>query len=348
MAIGAKRTITFRDQTSGKIGDFTSDEGYDCALTQALLSYLCGAIVRYKDEGVEISPLILVTDGISSFLSAFPGSVTYQIGELPLKADSGKRILKDCAPLFGPNWTIYIERVDANTLRYGVFSYYKLPTAIPLEEGIELNPSKFAILIRKISESTIELRGAKSNRLTIIFSTLRENPEIETDPVAEFAAACSKNLAKSESADRFETYLRRLLSSSLSISHGTILVCRKNAQTAKISQLKDSVSILPVIDFYKSYSESKIDDAGSVLALQRNEELLSGFMRCDGIIVFNSIGQLVAYRAFYKGNAQIPDELVGGARRRAFEGVKELVGQKLSGALFRSQDGLTLFYGTEN
>lgn len=347
MAAAAKRTITFRDQTSGKISDFTSDEGYECALTQALISYLCGAIVNYKDEGVEISPLIVITDNIATFLSAFPGSVTYQIGELPLKADSGKRILKDCAPLFGPNWTIYIERADDKTLRYGVFSYYKLPTAIPIEEGIELNPSSFAILLRKISESTIELRGSKSNRLTLIFSTLRERPEVEANPIGDFAKTCTSDLANSETAERFKVYLTRLLSSTLSSSHGTIIVSRKYTQKSSIKQLKDSVSIFPVIDFYRSYAESRIDDAGSVLALQRNEELLTGFMRCDGVIVFNSIGQVTAYRAFYRGTANIPDELVGGARRRAFEGIKELVGQKLRGALFRSQDGLTLFKGVE-
>ncbi len=38
-------------------------------------------------------------------------------------------------------------------------------------------------------------------------------------------------------------------------------------------------------------------------------------------------------------------QIVGGARRRAFEGLKGLVGNQLSSILFRSQDGQTIHFG---
>jgi len=105
-----------------------------------------------------------------------------------------------------------------------------------------------------------------------------------------------------------------------------------------------------VIDFLSVFSQFKTDNsADSILSLQRCEELLKGFLRCDGIIIVDTIGRILAYRVFFKpqneaGN-QAEEEVVGGARRRAFEGLKSLVNNHLKAILFRSQDGQTEYYG---
>lgn len=115
--------------------------------------------------------------------------------------------------------------------------------------------------------------------------------------------------------------------------------------------MKDAVPLSPLLDFQAAFSEFQTaNTAGSILSLQRCEELLQGFLRCDGMIVFDTCGRVIAYRVFFRPMGKVAsdaDGVVGGARRRAFEGVKDLVGKKLTSVLFRSQDGLTLHHGVE-
>jgi hypothetical protein len=79
--------------------------------------------------------------------------------------------------------------------------------------------------------------------------------------------------------------------------------------------------------------------------------LLHGLLQSDGIVAFNETGQITAYRVFYKPPKGSEDAskakatVSGGARRRAFEGVSALVGPSLKSALFRSQDGHTMYAG---
>jgi hypothetical protein len=249
--------------------------------------------------------------------------------------------------LSSENWFIFIERKDASQIRYGVFTYFRLPTAIPLHEGITIDPNRFCLLLRKVSASTIEIIGAKGNRLTLIFSTIRGSSP-STEHITNFAASCCKGLTVSGPLDDFQTYLTRLIESALATSHGTILICAQDGALSSVPALKDAVPVDPLLDFNSAFAEFKTaGTAGSILPLQRSEELFKGFLRCDGMIVFDTMGRITSYRVFYQPQNEEPaiQSVVGGARRRAYEGVKTLVGRPLMSVLFRSQDGLTLFHG---
>ncbi len=165
--------VSFRDQTTGRLHDLLEDEGLACVHSQNLLSFFAGELLNYKEEGVEFLPSIVLCASISNFLRSFPGAVHHEIGAAPLDQTSGAQILKDCAPLSGPNWYIYIERPSPEgPITYGVFTYFRLPTAIPLHEAITLDEDQVCILIRKASTNTIDVRGARGNLLTLIFSTV--------------------------------------------------------------------------------------------------------------------------------------------------------------------------------
>jgi hypothetical protein len=341
------KSITFRDQTTGRISDLLADEGLVCAQSQNILSYLAGALLNYKEEGVELTPSVVLCSSIQSFLKAFPGGIAYNVGLLPLEPASGPKILKECAPLTNRNWSVFIERTNDHDLTYGVFTYFRLPTAIPLQEGITIDPSQFSVLVRKITTSTIEMRGAKGSVLTLIFSTVRDSSTVAA-PIEKFCGACCADFQDAKLAKEFKVYFSRVVEEALTSSHGTMLVCGRNLDLTTIPELQDAVPVTPKLDFATAmaqYHESS--SAGSMLALQRSEELLQGFLRCDGIIVFDTCGCIVAYRVFYRpgvGAPQIPT-VDGGSRRRAYEGIKSLVGPHLMAVLFHSQDGLTLHHG---
>jgi hypothetical protein len=341
-------SVTFRDQITGRINDLLIDEHKACAESQNLLGYLAGSLVSYKDEGVEFAPSVLLCDDIAEVLKAFPGSVFHQIGKAALDSASGPKILKECAPLSGSNWFIYVER-DRKKLNYGVFTYLRLPTAIPLHEGIFINPNQFCVLVRKISTNTIEMRGAKGSELTLIFSTVRASAN-SSAPIQEFATACCLNVEQSLKK-HFSSYFLRLVEASLTSSHGTILICGDAIAFDQIPEMQDAVVVEPMLDFQAAFSSFQtLGTADSILNLQRCEELLQGFLRCDGIVAFDTKGRVTTYRIFFRPNeATNKVVVVGGARRRAFEAVKKLVGKNkpLKSVLFRSQDGLTLHHGVK-
>ena len=339
------RFVTFRDQTTGGINDLLLDEGQPCAQSQNLLGYLAGALLSYTEEGIDFAPSIVLCNSINGLLTAFPGAVSHTIGKVPLDYSSGPQILKDCASLCGCNWHIFIERASQGQVHYGVFSYFRLPTAISLAEGVSINANEFCILIRKVSLNTIELRGAKGGILTLIFSTTRESANTSA-PINSFAYSCCKKIYM----DNFRAYFGRLLEAVLASCHGTILTCGENLDLATMPEMQDAVAVSPALDFQTAFAEYQTaNSAGSILTLQRCEELLQGFLRCDGIVMFDTSANVTAYRVFFRPNAavmKIPT-IVGGARRRAYEGIKELVGSQLVSVLFRSQDGLMLYHGDE-
>ena len=138
-----------------------------------------------------------------------------------------------------------------------------------------------------------------------------------------------------------------MIEEALTLSHGTILICGHDLDLAAVREMQDAVLVSPLLDFQSAFLEFQTaNTAGSILALQRCEELLHGFLRCDGMIAFDTSGRITAYRVFFRPVAASSEtQVTGGARRRAFEGVKSLVGNQLLSALFRSQDGLTLEHG---
>jgi hypothetical protein len=303
-------------------------------------------LLDYRDEGTEFLPSIVLCDSIHQMLQSFPGAVTHYIGEADPGPVSGRKILKDCAPLSNQNWFVFIERSQGK-VKYGVFTYFRLPTAISLHEGIAIG-KVFAILIRKISRTTVEIRGAKGSVLSLNFSTIRE-PNADRGSIADFAQDCCSTIPEGPPLKEFKLYFTRLLEVEVAASHGTMLSCGKDLKLAEVSGMSDAVAVEPALDFYRVFSDyHSVSSAESILALQRSEDLLRGFLGCDGIIVFDTAARITAYRVFYQAPAEAGGDakkVVGGSRRRAFESIRSLVGKELVAVLFRSQDGLTIYDG---
>lgn len=167
-----------------------------------------------------------------------------------------------------------------------------------------------------------------------------------------------KNCSSECSIDGFTDYFCTFFQRALSEAHGTIAVCLPEGNIESIDGMSDAITFDPAIDLAETFGAYKTaDSAQSILELQRVEGLLSSLFHSDGIVVFDTKGRACAFRVFYKPpQSSTPAQAcysaqssapVGGARRRAFEGVKAHVGntQQLKAALFRSQDGLTEFVG---
>jgi hypothetical protein len=141
--------------------------------------------------------------------------------------------------------------------------------------------------------------------------------------------------------DIFCSFVDRLLVAALQKCHGTLIAVLPHDARALPEALQDSVVFETPIDLHQRL-RLHLDEGKtlpSVDRLQAAAELVTGFVRCDGITVFNQHGKVVGYRAFIKGGGEVTGQS-GGARTRAFESLRQLVQRgELIGAFFRSQDG---------
>ncbi|MBX3696272.1 MAG: hypothetical protein KF811_00500 [Dokdonella sp.] len=321
-----------------------NDEGLSCSETQGLLSYLVGALVTYREEGTELNPTILICDSIHEVLEGIPGSSSYEIGNTELNRNSGSRILKECGILAIEPWFIYIERT-ASSLKFGVAAYPVGPQSITLLEALPLRSNGVTIAVRRSAQSTVEVLGSKGSDLALVFSTSRETQsETAKQAVDRFSSKCCTSLRNPANSEPFQKYFSNLLLRAIENSHGSIMACIRSGAIESISEIRELVALSPALDFFKAFVEHRVSlGAETLLKLQSLERLLWGLVQADGIVIFSDSGCVTAYRAFFRPAADSPIEtVVGGARRRAFEGIIRRIGEDFPAALFRSQDGLTI------
>jgi hypothetical protein len=147
----------------------------------------------------------------------------------------------------------------------------------------------------------------------------------------------SSSTARSKS---FSGYMGRLLTTAIRGSHGTLIAVISGDAETLPAALQDAIALSPPLDLHERHMLhfEEGTTAASVSRLQVASELVSGFIRSDGITVFNSRGKVLGYRAFIHADTPAQPS-VGGARSRAFEAMTSLVGTQLKAAFFRSEDG---------
>jgi hypothetical protein len=83
--------------------------------------------------------------------------------------------------------------------------------------------------------------------------------------------------------------------------------------------------------------------------LQAALTAVSGMLTSDGITIVDSSGRVLAYNVFIALGSNRNARLVGGARKRTFEKLKEMVKkQEILAAFFQSQDGECECIGGKN
>lgn len=267
-------------------------------------------------------------------------------------------------------WHIYIQD-NGETAEYGVFSLRENPVSLPLADVLELEQGRLkeddarSILIERIHAKEVILRSSSGSTLTVAFSTTQDAPfdPARIEALATIATEDSKT-------DDYPEYYARMMHRILANCHGTIIVCLADgADLEKIglrdgTMLKDPIEILPA---FQQFTTS--GSAEAVMELVRLEALLDGFINSDGLVAVDTRGAILGYRLFYRPTSEDESEkptsakkakakpvakpkegsapIIGGARRRAYEGVKSQVGSGVLGVLFRSQDGVVEYKGSK-
>ena len=347
--------VSIQQQTKGAVNEFLEQENSASLPGIKLLCFLCGALTRYEEEGVPLDPKVIFCPSIKGFVRSVPGGQFVKIGETKFDDRTGKKVLKECAPVARQGWHIYVQS-DEDQIEYGVFSLRENPVSLPLRDILELENASLgqgarrSILVERVHAKEVVLRSSSGATLTVAFSTSQETP---FDPAA--VAAFAKKVTAKSNDQEYSEYYERMLSRILARCHGTIMICIDDPSKLAEIGLKDGNLLANPISIYPAYKElGASSSADAVMELVRLEALLEGFVNSDGLVALDTAGAIVGYRLFYREQtgadaapeaANVPP--IGGARRRAFEGVKTRLGEGISGVLFRSQDGAVEFEGAE-
>ena len=270
-------------------------------------------------------------------------------GLIPLDS-AGPKVLKAAAPLCSGNWRIYIERSpDGINCQFGVFCGSSDPSSMTVEEVVlDAYDEKFPVIrIAQSATNKVEVRTSAGDGIEFRFNNDQDVSELKAhEHVKMLSAVVSRSCGVGDTA--FTGYIERILSSAIKDCHGTLIAVVPSGSPALPTSLSDVVCIEPAFHLYERFKQHMEEgkSALSVSRLQAASELVSGFISSDGITVFDDAGSVRGYRAFVHSNTG-GKPVSGGARSRAFEAMKSVIGKDLLAAFFRSQDGRTDFMQSE-
>ena len=336
------KNITFRTQLLGGVSEFCTESMLKTFANPIHLVELIVLLARYKEEGQSLCPKVYVTNDIQRIRSMLPDSESISIGRCQIDIQSMKIALKKCAPLANSGWMIYLNE-NGPEVEYGLFKGSSNPISVLVDDVI-LTPADSFYVVKafQVADDCVEVRS-NCNGFHYVF--LNHRKEDSTPPLKyldDLVDAITSNL---EDADQGPTksFLRRLLFESLRLSHGCIIAVSGMKKPPKFLS-EDAVILKEPIDFAKLVQllRSKSIDQSY---LESKGHLLKGMLNSDGIILFDSNSRLLGYNCFVK--VQNKDQIIGGARKRAFAAVKSKIGKGVSAVFMQSQDGWTDFIGEQ-
>lgn len=342
----SEKSVSFRHHLVSNTLDLIKNAGWDCSKTSHLIVGIVSQLAIYTEEGVAMTPSVFLCNSITELVQLAGVGEHIPLSDNEPLDNAAHKILKATAPLCSVNWRIYIERLPHGIeCKYGVFCGTSDPSSMTIDEvvfddAIDIGP---IIRISQTATNKVEVRTNKGESIEFRFNDDIDDSEIKThEHIHQLSAVISQDI--DESGSTFSEYIDRTLSAAIRNCHGTLIavVPSRSSLTTIPVALKDCVLLKPPLNLTERL-KTHINDgktAESVSQLQTASELVAGFVNSDGITIFDTAGNVLGYRAFIQSNTG-GKPVTGGARSRAFEAMKALVGTELTAAFFRSQDGKT-------
>jgi len=342
--------LSLRASLKGHLDDLLKDEKMVCAHTCSALVTIVAQLSDYVEEGVHLHPEVYVCENIDILSSRVQGSEVIRLGSGPKIDPTVRSALKVAAPLATAGWAIFIERKELE-FSYGLIRSAGLPLEITLDEAlVEFeDKSLFIVVARQVAKSCVEIRGSRGSSTRIYFSAERPGDLQPDTSIMDLAKTITRDCPTQQKEDT-ERFCYRTFMKILPELHGTLVAVIPKRRKTLPKRLENAIVIEPPIrisDRVADYKRNK--DEESVSQLASLEALLRGMLASDGITVFRSDSTLFGYRAFVPLNERGTGNIqIGGARRRAYDGLIGMIGNGIAAAFFRSQDGETKFKDTKN
>ena len=335
--------ITFRTQLLGGVKEFCIESGIPLATTEVVVDLIV-RLARYREEGVELTPEVYLTDDIDLLVSMLPEGEKLSLSVTTGDAHGIEEMLKACAPLATGEWKIFGHHCEEG-MNFGVFRGSSNPISVDMDDVV-MNDQLEAAVIKayQVAEACVHIRSSKGASHHIFFDHRRE----DSAPPLLYVEKLVQSIVRGVDEDEMEavaSFLKKTLVSTLLKSHGCILAVTNMTKPPKLLS-NDSILLLEPIDFPSLIRRRKRERGLGTMpyGIERKAELLDGMICSDGVTLFDERGRLLGYRCF----VHVPrsSRVVGGARRRAFATLKAHIGRGLAAVFMQSQDGWTDFEET--
>ncbi|WP_224362373.1 hypothetical protein [Hyalangium versicolor] len=334
--------LSFRPVLSEKMMPLARPLGADVEAATEILVEAVVQVSNFKEEGFPLAPLVFVGRELKELLEGTNGSSPIELGSGPCTMQTVRVALKSCAPLAeGRQWAIYLL-IREGQLRFGIFCTDRSPLRFTSFEAIRLLPEDGPPLvgITQLGESVVEVRGSAGAHLYFDFSgsvDLASNP---MRVIKSFVHSVTRDV-KEDLRPRLKAFYYRLGVDVISGGHGALVAVLDHRQHPP-DLLMDGIWLGEPIDLgERALRYEAHHSEADALALVAYGSLFRRMVGMDGITVFGSDGRLLGYNCFI--HQQIigspTRQVVGGARRRAFEVLCRELGRSIAAVLYRSRDG---------
>jgi hypothetical protein len=343
---------SLRNNVLSLIGNFLYMEKFPkCAhLPEGILN-LIDATSAYREEGEDLYPEIFITDNIETVLRTLPFSKRVKISEKPVSVKEFSQALKLCAPLSRNGWVIYIN-VSGECINYGLVSseISELSPTFRKQAVGELseNGDEYAIAyLQNAGNKSVLLRGSETSALISLSLSDRSNGiEVELRSICKAIANDVDDNYKAICTSYFE----KIIGDALVAGHGTLIAVVKDEPIAirvALERHSDGIYLpqpIDISDFVIQSEEQKTREASTSNRL--HSSLVQSMLHHDGVTVFSSKGKVLGYHVFVKPDGTEKEEIVGGARTRAFEVLK--LSSVFESCFYKSHDGNEKFWSANN
>jgi hypothetical protein len=307
-----------------------------------VLSEMVIGLAGYQEEGERIVPLIFLTTDLRLLLVSVKGNDCIKIGEGPLHPKTSLAILKTCGPLSqNQEWAIYVL-LGPNQVEFGVFRTDRFP----LHESSFQRLKNFGeqpipiIGLRKIGIYNVEIRSASGQHHYIDPSGMVSLSQTPTTMIHQWVTSITASVPQ-HLKKKMSAFYRRIAVEVLSSSHGALIAVIPSKTTIP-EFLSDGVALPEgsgLADAMKRYLKDRSEAA--TLSLTARSNLLRKMIAMDGVTIFDSSGDVLAYNCFVRNVQSFnPRQMIlGGARKRAFDILASRIDHELDFALYQSQDG---------
>lgn len=340
----AEKSISFRAGLQSNVADLLGKAGINCADTYRLITGLVSALAVYTEEGVSLTPTIFIANSADRMVRMNGAGQHIELASSIKLAEAGPQILKLAAPLSVGSWNIYVERDEAaHTCSFGVFCGSSDPTALSPDETLlrEFDPEFPVVRVGQRARNKVGVSTSQGHSVEFRFNDDEDQNDLKTESsFVDVGNAICSNIDISKMP--INEFIIRIFGDKVKSSHGTIVAVISAGSADLPAELADCIILKQPIDLAKLY-QAHIEEGKSASTaglLQSAVDLLGGMINSDGITVLDTQARIRGYRAFIKA-ADDDTKVHGGARTRAFNTLRGLLGAEIVAALFRSQDGRT-------
>jgi len=325
--------VSLRSHLIGSLNDIVEAANLGQLGKCSIVSELVSQIVDYEEEGTSLLLDIFLTDDLDKLTRTIPHSAFITLGKAPCDESGIKRALKCTAPLVRGCWKMFFT-TRGDEIEFGLFRDSGHPLNVPIHVAMQADVNSDAKFIRitKLAHDTVRTITHTGKSLDIQFSNERRS---ESGEVRAEISLCEQLCSGLESklSQSCKTYLESFFGPILKLSVGTVVVVVDKPKVPRF--LSDCTRFSPVLSISDAV-QAVLKDLQNLPQLHAIESLVHGAFCCDGIVIFDTQANLVAYNAFVRLK---PSSTSGGARRRAYDALCNKLGKSMVAVFYQSQDG---------